>query len=476
MNPPSGAQNTAGPSGTTNASGIRTSTLNVRKVIEQKEEVDEISSIGPSGIVGFVNPPFFDDKHRLQYANILRIASSTKEVKKKKQIIIPLIKHEFGDHHDTPESKASDSGTQASSSSQNGESATNDSKQPKKDDFEGIYGLITTSESRPSQSKAPMLARSRPKGWRDIEDEDQRLKFEIEARPEEDVSAYERVPIADFGKAMLLGMGWQPGVNDGVKVLELQRRPERLGLGATPKQPPPDPKKAGSASTASQSRQSSNGIAYKSPFLEDGARVAIIAGEHHDMLGRIRRLSHDQKEYIVDLDNDEQVRVRIKDVEKYDSSKKRPSSNHPSSSAPQSKRYQTAEIVSHSAAPQYREEVRKDEKQLWVTPFIRVKVQSKRFKDGKYYCKKGVVEDIVTGTRCAVRLDDGQVIDDIDQSDLETVIPSVGGRIMVVRGPDIGVRGILKEKDFGKEVVYIQIENELNVLKFNMDDVSEYVE
>jgi G patch domain/KOW motif-containing protein len=431
------------------------STLRTSQKTQETEEVDDITSIGRSGIVG------------------------SKVTKKKRQIVIPLIQDEFGHSEASNAAPPASSGSSGQGAASGSEPILEGAKEPRKDAYEGMFGLIAPSAShagRPNQSKAPMLARSRPKGWRDIEDEDERLKYELSVRPETDVSAYERVPIEDFGKAMLLGMGWKPGVNDGAKVLELPRRPERLGLGAVPKQPPPDPKKPLTPGQRQDGPSpSKNGFNGPSPFLDDGTRVVIVSGPHDGMTGRIRRLSSDQKEYIVELENDEQVRVRLKEVENFDS-KKRPASGTHRDPAPNAKRYMSAEIVSEPKAPQPKEESSNKTQKLWVTPFIRVKVQSKKFRDGKYYCKKGVVEDIISGTRCAIRLDEGQVIDDIDQADLETVIPPVGGRIMVVRGPDTGIRGTLREKDSQKEVVYIQIEDELDVLKFSMDDVAEYVE
>lgn len=401
-----------------------------------------------------------------QCTNLVLRRNSTREPKKKKTLVIPLIHSDF-------EASSPPSSTKPRELDDNAtEDASNENRavtEERKDPFEGVYGLIAPGSHKSGASthgKAPMLARSRPKGWREIEDEGARLKFELEARPESDDSAYERVAIEDFGNAMLLGMGWRPGENDGAKVVELARRPERLGLGATAQLPKSDGKPSNDRNRIDPK------FTKASQFIPDGTRVQIVSGEHEGMLGRIRRLSTDEREYIVELDNDEHVRVYLKEVEVYKGEKKR--SLPEPRSAPQPKRYQSAEIIHEEQPTQHHSEPRRDTK-LWVTPFVRVKVQSKRFRDGKYYCKKGVVEDIVHGTRCAIRLDDGQVIDDIEQADLETVIPAVGGRVMVVRGPDTGIRGVIREKDSSKQLVYVQIDDELDVLKFSMDDVAEYV-
>ncbi|EFJ51408.1 hypothetical protein VOLCADRAFT_87660 [Volvox carteri f. nagariensis] len=63
-----------------------------------------------------------------------------------------------------------------------------------------------------------------------------------------DVEAYEAMPVEEFGKAMLRGMGWEEGMGVGrnrqkVDAIEYVRRPERLGLGAQPVALAPDPSK-----------------------------------------------------------------------------------------------------------------------------------------------------------------------------------------------------------------------------------------
>jgi len=61
------------------------------------------------------------------------------------------------------------------------------------------------------------------------------------------MEAYENMPIEDFGKAYLRGLGWEDGgaVGNGkiVEPIEYVPRPQLLGLGAAPK---PDEKSDGS--------------------------------------------------------------------------------------------------------------------------------------------------------------------------------------------------------------------------------------
>ncbi|CAG8461913.1 368_t:CDS:2 [Ambispora gerdemannii] len=62
----------------------------------------------------------------------------------------------------------------------------------------------------------------------------------IENHPDEKKIDYGRVPIQEFGAALLRGMGWKPGMsigknqsNKAVKLYEPQHRPALLGLGAS---------------------------------------------------------------------------------------------------------------------------------------------------------------------------------------------------------------------------------------------------
>lgn len=84
-------------------------------------------------------------------------------------------------------------------------------------------------------------------------DEAQQLRDDLEALPDEaTVEDYESMPVEEFGKALLRGLGWADGQGVGrkrqlVEPKQTIRRPDRLGLGANPVTPPPDkrPRKMG---------------------------------------------------------------------------------------------------------------------------------------------------------------------------------------------------------------------------------------
>jgi len=66
------------------------------------------------------------------------------------------------------------------------------------------------------------------------------------------------------------------------------------------------------------------------------------------------------------------------------------------------------------------------------------------------------------------------LLEDVDQYDLETVLPKVGGKVMVVNSQYRGNTGKLLSKSFDKDVAVVQFADDLSVHKFVLDDVAEY--
>eukprot|EP00698_Gefionella_okellyi_P003057 TRINITY_DN12878_c0_g1_i1.p1 TRINITY_DN12878_c0_g1~~TRINITY_DN12878_c0_g1_i1.p1 ORF type:complete len:381 (-),score=87.03 TRINITY_DN12878_c0_g1_i1:191-1162(-) len=93
----------------------------------------------------------------------------------------------------------------------------------------------------------------------------------------------------------------------------------------------------------------------------------------------------------------------------------------------------------------------------WLQPDLVVKVLNRKVAAGKYYKLKGYirrVEDKYLAEVCM--LDSGDVLR-VDQADLETVLPAIGGAIQVVLGKCRGRKGLLqviREKDFCAEVKF----------------------
>jgi len=64
-------------------------------------------------------------------------------------------------------------------------------------------------------------------------------------------------------------------------------------------------------------------------------------------------------------------------------------------------------------------------------------------------------------------------LEGVNQFDLETVVPTKGN-IKVVRGKYCGELGTVYEKDLKKGVVYVQLDDNMDVYEMQYDDVAEY--
>ncbi|KAG2432029.1 hypothetical protein HYH02_013099 [Chlamydomonas schloesseri] len=101
------------------------------------------------------------------------------------------------------------------------------------------YGL-QLRDVKPEERAAAAAAANGGKNMAAAAAEEKAYKESVEELPEvADLDAYEAMPIEEFGRAMLRGMGWEDGMGVGrnrkkVDAIEYVRRPERLGLGAQP--------------------------------------------------------------------------------------------------------------------------------------------------------------------------------------------------------------------------------------------------
>jgi DNA/RNA-binding protein KIN17 len=94
-------------------------------------------------------------------------------------------------------------------------------------------------------------------------------------------------------------------------------------------------------------------------------------------------------------------------------------------------------VMSSIASPLFDMEAadKADRKENWLHGGIVVKIINKKIGEGKYYKQKGVVKAVLSSDEFVgdVLLPCGSVLR-LDQEDLETVIPKVGGAVLVVNG------------------------------------------
>ena len=140
----------------------------------------------------------------------------------------------------------------------------------------------------------------------------------------------------------------------------------------------------------------------------------------------------------------------------------------------------------------------------WVVPHISVRIVSQRFEGGKYYCKRVVVEDVVSPTECIVRLEGGtkyglfpgscppvsassisvflssddfrscRLVEGVQHRHVETALPRPGGIVLVVKGKHRGTTGKLLERNAKKDQVTLQTSSDLEIITCSFEEVAQY--
>ncbi|XP_077185577.1 G-patch domain and KOW motifs-containing protein [Paroedura picta] len=358
----------------------------------------------------------------------------------------------------------------------------------------------------------PLLMQNRvPDGYEDGE------KMDLSLRPESSTeSDYEEVPVEAYGVAMLKGMGWKAGEGIGrtfkqdVKPLENRLRPKGLGLGADrsaaqdllPSRPQ-RPLKPGEEQSKSKDEPLG---------LVTGGAVYIEAGPHKELYGKIEGTDADNARLMVKLAiggktvtvSQHGVRpVTQKEYDKLAKDLSRLSKAHKEKEAGQ--RNGAQNDPESGAAPDRKEEKSKKRKQApeaerdersgkhgktgvsshsssrgaphWLRRDLRVRFVDKLFKGGKYYNTKMVIEDVLKPDTCVCRTEEGRILDGIQESMLETVIPRGDADwVMVVLGERAGQVGRILRRNKDQGCVLVQLQREEEKLQtLDYDAVCHYV-
>ncbi|CAN0555010.1 unnamed protein product, partial [Ectocarpus sp. 12 AP-2014] len=110
----------------------------------------------------------------------------------------------------------------------------------------------------------------------------------------------------------------------------------------------------------------------------------------------------------------------------------------------------------------------------WLRANIRVRVIHKSYGGGRAYLGKGRVVDVPRVGQATVRMDLGElVLEGVKERHLETVLPSRGGKVIVVRGAERGATGKLLAKNKEKETALVQVYEDLRAVTLSLDDVAE---
>ncbi|KAJ3044130.1 hypothetical protein HDV00_003234 [Rhizophlyctis rosea] len=348
------------------------------------------------------------------------------------------------------------------------------------------------------QELQPILAQNAVPGMDRLASDVDKYRHDVNQRPEEaTLDDYERIPIEEFGSALLRGMGWEKGKAVGkngrglVEPIINKPRPHLLGLGATPAPPEKkekkyikpgekrDPshvregerKKPATPDYDDRPRSSRNSSARNSPAppkatpsagIQNGTLVRIIDGTHKGKQGRVEEIKERSSGTVVKVQVEGEkdlVRVWLDQVKQADVTNGK-SSRH--------------------SSPANGKEVRSTVNQRsWLIPNIRLRIISKSFKSGRYYNQKGVVQDVVTAGECIVRTETGDLVEGVSQKHVETYIPATGKTVIVVDSSDPELRGHIgkiKEKNNDQERAVVQMEHSLEYHTFTYDQITEHLD
>eukprot|EP00698_Gefionella_okellyi_P022365 TRINITY_DN7404_c0_g1_i1.p1 TRINITY_DN7404_c0_g1~~TRINITY_DN7404_c0_g1_i1.p1 ORF type:complete len:491 (-),score=116.16 TRINITY_DN7404_c0_g1_i1:110-1582(-) len=108
----------------------------------------------------------------------------------------------------------------------------------------------------------------------------------------------------------------------------------------------------------------------------------------------------------------------------------------------------------------------------WLCPAIRVRVIGKKFENGKYYNKKGIVLDVPGAGLCTLNID-GKIVDEVPERVLETVMPSVGQQVKIVYGKHKNKLAELLGRD--RDTCLVRFADDFGMETVSLDYASEFI-
>ncbi|KXS15105.1 hypothetical protein M427DRAFT_70193 [Gonapodya prolifera JEL478] len=374
--------------------------------------------------------------------------------------------------------------------------------------------------------QVPIIQQNAVPGLDALATEEEKYRHDVSLRPDEPkLEDYDGVPVELFGSALLRGMGWKEGQAIGknkknalIRPIEYVPRPALLGLGAKPDELPathsqkkkkyikPGETREGSkreykpivtddgrvrhyrevgAPEDDRLRESSSG-------LKRGDAIVVVLGKHRGRTGTvedIRKRKGRDTELSVELDDSRERKIFFEDeVERRRGDSASRTSERAEHAFNKRKSRSTSPGGSKSDEGEDGLPKRTDadkgltiytEEPTWVHAHTRVRVISEAV-GTLHYRKKCLVLDTPTPSSATIQTDRGEIIENVSQRHLETIVPSVGQKVLVVGRVGNSARrwyghiGLILEKKRDTEQVVVEMEDG-EVDKFSYDNVCEYV-
>ncbi|CAI9111913.1 OLC1v1012256C1 [Oldenlandia corymbosa var. corymbosa] len=385
--------------------------------------------------------------------------------------------------------------------------------------FEVVEASATDPASADSMSYGLNLRKSDSNPSSDVNEVDpflKKLRDDMERLPEDvGLNEYEDMPVEDFGRALMAGMGWVEGrgigrnAKEDTKVKEVTRRTAKEGLGFTgplPQIPGRGDGRKKPSDHINSERGKSDQVANngKDKGLHAGKEVRIVGGKEIGMKGKILELRHKGEVAYLRLSNSkEEIKVYTRDLAELGSAeeerclrklKELKIRENGNATDKRSSRKDNMEIDKETK-PSRRDigegrdrknEVKRERGETkvndghgqlpWLTSHIRVRIISKHIKGGRLYLKKGEVVDMAGPTTCDIKIDESrELIQGVDQGSLETAIPKRGGPVLILCGKHKGVYGTLVERDTEEETGVVQDADSRALINVRLEQIAEYM-
>ena len=332
----------------------------------------------------------------------------------------------------------------------------------------------SAAATNPSGIKRPILQASMIPGLAEIDNDSERFKADIAQRADNvatDSECYSTVPISVFGEGLLRGMGWDGKRSEEAGELQ-SARPARLGLGAKARPPSPPPSHKSIKRPGQTDKKAIENEAWAqeaaaklaSQRLEVGVVVWLREARFFVKNGTLTRARVTK---VVGVPGLNAIEVKIEGTGE-SATVKRTDVILVEMSELEIKPF--AEKRKHEAprdcpgSKRSRDDSRSVSVNAWAVQGTRVRI----VQEGLHQRAKGDVVRVTDGL-ASVRLDDGLFVE-LGHEALETIVPSVGGSVMVVRGKFRGHTSAILKKDRDREEVRLDIGGRREYFKF--DDVT----
>ena len=278
-----------------------------------------------------------------------------------------------------------------------------------------------------------------------------------------------------FGLKMLKKMGWEKGKKIGKNpisymstIKEIKKRKKGLGLGADNKQ-------------AIKNADENNKEKKINTEYKLFQKILVINGKHKDMKGIIKKIEEEnliieinhknikiQKNHlkILTINNNKKEKEKYKEKthgKKIENDKKINQNN--------SKINQNNSQKINQNNPKNNE--KKSQNKFWVRNDLKIRVRSKKFKNGIYYLKKGSILDMYDGS--ITLLIDNNIVKGFKEKYLETLLPKIGGDVLVVKGRWENKIGKLMKRDKKKNKVVVFLGDIQNLVSLTQNEVCGFI-